>query len=52
MATISINLNEITDVIRPMHAVNNGPVRQYKVDTGRADNFKTYKAARIPYAHA
>jgi hypothetical protein len=50
MATISVRFNEINGVIKPMHAVNNGPVRQYKVDTGRDDNFETYRAARIPYA--
>ena len=41
MATISVNFNEKSGVIKPMHAVNNGPVRQYKVDTGRNDNFET-----------
>jgi len=49
MENISINFNNITGKIKPMHAVNNGPVGASKVEQTRG-NFDTYKAARIPFA--
>lgn len=50
MATVRVNFEKPIGVIKPMHAVNNGPVRQLTVDTGRRDNFESYKALHIPYA--
>lgn len=48
MPTINIRSSEIIGKMKPMHAVNNGPVR------GRASqtrgNFDTFKALNIPYA--
>ena len=49
MATITFDFHKQTGRIKPMHAVNNGPVRASKVEQTRG-NFEAYKAAGIPYA--
>ena len=49
MNTINVNFNKTTGTIKPMHAVNNGPVGD---DIGEQIKTKveTYRAAKIPYA--
>ena len=49
MEKISINFDNITGKIKPMHAVNNGPVKASSVEQSRG-NFEEFKAAGIPYA--
>ena len=49
MDKISINFENITGKIKPMHAVNNGPLKASSVEQSRG-NFDEFKAARIPYA--
>jgi len=47
MANILVDLNKADGIIKPMNAVNNGPVG----DTVRKNgNFEDYKALEIPYA--
>ena len=48
MNKISIDFNKITGKIKPMHAVNNGPVGS-KVREGNS-TYKYFKEAGIPYA--
>lgn len=45
---ININFSEKLGAIKPMHAVNNAPVRPMK--TQCRGNFDTFKALKIPYA--
>lgn len=47
MADVSVNFKSRQGKIKPMHAVNNGPIR-YDVEQIR-ENFNTFKAAKIPY---
>ena len=47
MTNISVNFTATTGKIKPMHAVNNGPIR-YEVEQIR-ENFTTFQAAEIPY---
>ncbi len=49
MEKISINFEKATGRIKPMHAVNNGPIKASSVEQSRG-NFEEFKAARIPYA--
>lgn len=46
MSKVFIDYSKITGVIKPMHAVNNGPVR----GGWYGGNFEAYKALAIPYA--
>lgn len=39
-----------TGMIKPMHAVNNGPLRNIGGEPSRQGNFQKYKEAAIPYA--
>ena len=48
MANIIIRSSEIIGKMKPMHAVNNAPVRPMKSQC--RGNFDTFKAAKIPYA--
>ncbi|MBQ2725033.1 MAG: hypothetical protein IJF78_04935 [Clostridia bacterium] len=48
MDRITVNFSEITGTIKPMHAINNGPLK--KRDDQTRHNFDTYKAAGIPFA--
>ncbi len=48
MVALNINCSEIIGRMKPMHAVNNAPVRARK--TQCRDNFDTFKALKIPYA--
>ena len=45
MATLKIDLQNISGTIKPMHAVNNGPVH-----ARNGGNVEFYKALEIPYA--
>ena len=45
---LNINFSEKVGAIKPMHAVNNAPVRPMK--TQCRGNFDTFKALKIPYA--
>ena len=47
MATVTVDLNKTVGRIKPMHCVNNGPVKA-RSDQVRG-NFEAYKAANIPY---
>lgn len=47
MANISIDFSKTVGRIKPMHAVNNGPLPKRPDQTN--DNFDSYKAAKIPY---
>ena len=49
MSNIKISDNKIIAKIKPMHAVNNGPIVANEDDQTRG-NFKSYKALKIPYA--
>ncbi len=49
MTSLTIKTTEKTGVIKPMHAVNNGPVHSFAQDQ-RISNLESYKAAGIPYA--
>lgn len=50
MATVTVDFTQVNGKIKPMHAVNNGPIRQEPHNAGKPENFQTYKEARIPYA--
>lgn len=48
MADLRIDFDDVIGKIKPMHAVNNGPLKK-RADQTR-HNFDTYKAAGIPFA--
>ena len=48
MKNITIDFSKTVGKIKPMHAVNNGPIRPRSDQT--SGNFEDYKALRIPYA--
>ena len=49
MAKIKIDFNQKMGKVKPMHAVNNGPVYKFAVDQ-RITNIDDYRAAGIPFA--
>ena len=49
MNTVSVNFANPIGKMKPMHAVNNGPVYKFASDQ-RITNLPAYKAAGIPYA--
>jgi len=49
MREVKINFLENVGKIKPMHAVNNGPVYKFASDQ-RVTNIEAYQAAGIPYA--
>ena len=49
MAEIKIDFDRILGSIKPMHAVNNGPVKPKRMFS-KTGNFEAYKEASIPYA--
>lgn len=49
MKNITVDFNEITGKIKPLHAVNNGPVYKFAEDQ-RITNMTAWKEAEIPYA--
>lgn len=51
MSTITLNFSENVGKMKPMHAVNNGPIGQTKVDMTASDrgNFGDFAALKIPY---
>ena len=48
MQTVKIFPDQVVGTVKPMHAVNNGPVSGRK--TQKRSNFETFKEARIPYS--
>lgn len=48
MLNINVNFDKYVGKIKPMHAVNNGPVRSGAEQ--KRGNFEKYRDARIPYA--
>ncbi len=49
MEQIKVNFDKKLGKMKPMHAVNNGPVHKFDTDMA-VSNFEAYKAAGIPYA--
>ncbi len=49
MNNVSVRWNHPAGRVKPMHAVNNGPVYKFQADQ-RLTNMEDYKAAGIPYA--
>ena len=49
MATVSVNFEKRTGAVKPMHAVNNGPVYKFAADQ-RITNIDAFIDAGIPYA--
>lgn len=49
MATVKVDLKKPIGPMKPMHAVNNGPVYKFASDQ-RITNIDSYRAAGIPYA--
>ena len=49
-ALVTVNLGEEIGAIKPMNAVNNGPVVKKPGGDQVRGNFEDYKAARIPFA--
>jgi len=47
MAEIRVDFENIIGKIKPMHAVNNGPLKKREDQTRH--NYESYKAAKIPY---
>ena len=47
MSIVNVNFNNITGKIKPMHAVNNGPIKGGYEQV--RSNFDDFKAAKIPY---
>lgn len=50
MGNVAINFKNTVGRIKPMHAVNNGPMKYDPVEQSRG-NFEDFKAAEIPYVH-
>lgn len=50
MANILVDLNKAGGIIKPMNAVNNGPVGGASGGVRKNGNFEDYKALEIPYA--
>ena len=49
MTNIKVNFDRIVTDMKPMHAVNNGPVHKFAADQ-RISNLEYYAAAGIPFA--
>ncbi len=49
MKTVRIDCNDTLGAVKPMHAVNNGPVYKFAADQ-RITNIKAWQEAGIPYA--
>lgn len=48
MVNVEIDFGRVVGEIKPMHAVNNGPIKGRK--TQKRDNFRSFQEARIPYS--
>ena len=48
MENVSVFLDRPVGAMKPMHAVNNGPL--HSAPAQKRSNLEAYKAARIPYA--
>ena len=49
MKKMTVNLSKTVGIMKPIHAVNNGPVYKFKEDQ-RVTNIDYFRAAGIPYA--
>ena len=49
MHTVTVDFSRPTGAVKPMHAVNNGPVYKFAADQ-RITNIDHFRAAGIPYA--
>ena len=49
MATFSVDFSKTAGAMKPMHAVNNGPVYKFAEDQ-RITNIDAFREAGIPYA--
>lgn len=49
MINTKVDFSKSTGIVKPMHAVNNGPVYKFAVDQ-RITNIDSYREAGIPYA--
>ena len=49
MSNVSVNFKEVTGKVKPMHAVNNGPIYKFAADQ-RITNIDAFREAGIPYA--
>ena len=49
-ALVTVDAAKVVGVIKPMHAVNNGPSVAKPGGDQKRGNFAEYKAARIPFA--
>ncbi|MBO5224646.1 MAG: hypothetical protein J6C23_09075 [Clostridia bacterium] len=49
MAKITVDFTKTIGKVKPMHAVNNGPIRPARMFP-KAGNFESYKALCLPYA--
>lgn len=49
MKTVTVDFSKNIGPVKPMHAVNNGPVYKFAEDQ-RITNLDAFKAAGIPYA--
>ena len=45
MSKVTVNFGNVQGKVKPMHAVNNGPIRRQRIN-----NFEEYKASGIPFA--
>ena len=50
MGVLKVDFNSEYGKIRPMHAVNNGPVKSEAFGANLLDGYDTWRAAGIPYA--
>ena len=48
MSLVTVNFDVVTGTIKPMHAVNNGPIKSGYEQ--HRSNFETFQAAKIPFA--
>ena len=48
MSLVTVNFDVVTGTIKPMHAVNNGPIKSGYEQ--HRSNFETFQAAEIPFA--
>ena len=48
MVKVEIDASKVVGTMKPMHAVNNGPLIGKK--TQKRDNFRSFRQARIPYS--
>ena len=50
MIKATVDFNDITGVVKPMHGVNNGPIYKPNAVTQNMQNMEAYKVAGFPFA--